>query len=64
VTPETYVLDAGGNILYHGHIDDKQNVSQVQFQGLRVALDAILAGKQPERAETKAFGCTIKRARK
>jgi len=64
VTPESYILDASGTLLYHGHIDDSQNPTRIQFQGLRAALDSVLAGKPVERADTKAFGCTIKRAKK
>ncbi len=64
VTPESYLIDSSGTVLYHGHIDDSQNVSRIKFQGLRAALDAVLSGKAVEKAETKAFGCTIKRARK
>jgi protein-disulfide isomerase len=64
VTPETYVIDASGVIRYHGSIDDAQNVARVTTQRLRLALDAVLAGKEPPQTETKAFGCSIKRASK
>ena len=36
------------------------NEKKVENQNLRAALDALLAGKEPETAETKAFGCSIK----
>ncbi len=64
VTPESYVIDAEGVIRYHGYIDDSRNPDRIQKQGLRMALDAVMAGRQVEPAETKAFGCTIKRAKK
>jgi peroxiredoxin len=64
VTPEAFVLDAFGVIRYHGSIDDQQNEARVQAQGLRQALDAVLGGRVVEKAETKAFGCSIKRAKK
>jgi peroxiredoxin len=60
VTPETYVIDSTGTIRYHGSIDDSQNPSRITTQRLRLALDAVLAGKEPPQTETKAFGCTIK----
>ena len=63
VTPETFVIGKSGAILYHGSIDDSQNPANIKTQGLRLALDAVLAGQSVARAETKAFGCTIKRAR-
>ena len=64
VTPETYVIDSTGVLRYHGSIDDSQNLSRVTTQRLRMALDAVLAGKEPIQTETKAFGCSIKRAPK
>ncbi len=64
VTPESFVIDSNGVIRYHGYIDDSRNADRIQKQGLRLALDAVLAGKQVETAETKAFGCTIKRGKK
>lgn len=64
VTPESYVMDAAGTILYHGYIDDARNPARVTTQGLRQAMDAALTGKAVSQAETKAFGCTIKRVRK
>lgn len=64
VTPESYVLDARGKLLYHGQVDDNRNQARVRQQSLKMALDSVLAGKPVAFTETKAFGCTIKRARK
>ena len=61
VTPESFVIDRAGVIRYHGYIDDALNEARVRNRGLRTALDAILAGQSVTSAETKAFGCTIKR---
>ena len=63
-TPEAFVIDRTGTILYHGSIDDSQNPDRIQNQWLRKALDAVLAGQPVEKSETKAFGCTIKRVKK
>src|SRR6266478_5677885 len=63
-TPETYVIDQVGKLRYHGRIDDAQNEARVQKNSLRLAIDAVLAGGEVAVPETKAFGCTIKRARK
>ena len=62
VTPEAYYLDANNKLLYHGRIDNSRNAAQVESNDLRNALDAALAGKAVEKAEAKAFGCSIKRA--
>lgn len=64
VTPESYVIDSSGTLRYHGQIDDSRNEARITQKSLRAALDAILAGKQVSVQETKAFGCTIKRAKK
>jgi peroxiredoxin len=64
VTPEAFVIDQTGTIRYHGSVDDSQVVERVQTQRLRNALDEVLAGRPVAQAETKAFGCTIKRVKK
>lgn len=61
VTPEIFVLNADFDILYHGRIDDSQRENNVTSQDLRTALDEILGGGPVTHAETKAFGCSIKR---
>jgi peroxiredoxin len=60
VTPHVFVLDAQRKIAYVGAVDDSQAVDNVKSRYLRDALDALLAGSQPAKAETKAFGCSIK----
>ncbi|HWW74300.1 MAG TPA: thioredoxin family protein [Pyrinomonadaceae bacterium] len=61
VTPEAYLLDASGKLVYHGRIDNSRAGDAITSSELREALDAVLAGKPVEKAEVKAFGCTIKR---
>lgn len=64
VTPECYVFDKAGVLQYHGYVDDSTNAARIHVQGLRKAIDAVLAGKPVELKQTKAFGCTIKKVRK
>ena len=64
VTPETFVVEKTGTIRYHGYIDDSRNPARIRVQGLRMALDRVLAGRPVEISETKAFGCTIKRTKR
>jgi G3E family GTPase len=64
VTPQAFVFDRDGVLRYKGYIDDARNPARVRVQGLRNALDAVMAGKPVARPETKAFGCTIKRRKK
>jgi peroxiredoxin len=61
VTPETYVINAKGKLLYHGRIDDSRNATKVTSSDLATALTALLDGKTVASATTKAFGCSIKR---
>jgi peroxiredoxin len=63
-TPEIFIIDSSGVIRYHGSIDDSQNEANVKSHRLRDALDAVVAGQAPAVAETKAFGCSIKRVSK
>ncbi|MGH9317902.1 MAG: thioredoxin family protein [Thermoanaerobaculia bacterium] len=62
LTPEVFVVDRAGKLRYHGRIDENyENPSQVTSPDLKNALDAMISGKPIARAETKAFGCSIKR---
>lgn len=61
VTPEAYFLDANNKLIYHGRIDNSRNAAQVETSDLRNAIDAALSGKPVEKAEARAFGCSIKR---
>ena len=60
-TPEAYLFDPAGKLVYHGTIDDNaKEPEKVQSRYLRDALDATLEGKAVPTAETKAMGCGIK----
>jgi thiol-disulfide isomerase/thioredoxin len=64
VTPEACVLNPDGEILYRGRIDDRAVVYgtvrlEPRVRDLRLALDAVLAGKPVPEKFTKAIGCYI-----
>jgi hypothetical protein len=61
VTTECFVLDSSGVVRYRGHIEDSPHAERSRLHGLRVALEAILAGKPVEIPLTKALGCSIRR---
>jgi peroxiredoxin len=63
-TPEIFVLDSNLTLRYHGRIDNSHKVKEVETHDLRDVLNAMLAGEEIAKKETKAFGCTIKRVRK
>jgi peroxiredoxin len=59
-TPHVYVLNPDLRLRYVGAPDcDYEDPSQ-RAGWLRDALDAVLEGREPERPETEAVGCTIK----
>jgi peroxiredoxin len=60
-TPEAYVIDASGKLVYHGRIDNSQNTANITANDLREALDEMLGGKPVTKTGGAAFGCTIKR---
>jgi peroxiredoxin len=64
VTPEVAVLSSTGEVLYLGRIDNKvEDLTRPRYAAtepeLRNALDAVLAGKAPKEARTRAVGCSI-----
>src|SRR4029078_13733918 len=60
-TPEAFVFDASGKLVYHGGIDDNaKEPNKVTQRWLRDALSAVAAGKPVAMAERKAFGCGTK----
>ena len=59
-TPEAFLFDSSGRLVYHGAIDDNaRDAEKVRNHYLGDALDAVVAGGRPAVAETKALGCTI-----
>jgi peroxiredoxin len=63
-TPEVFVLNKARVVLYHGRIDDNRKAARVESSDLRKALDAILSGNPAPKANTSAFGCSIKRIKR
>ena len=60
-TPEAFLFDAKGKLVYHGTIDDNdKEADKVQKKYLKDALESVLTGKAVPAAETKALGCGIK----
>ena len=60
-TPEAFLFDAGGKLVYHGTVDDSpKDASAVKDAYLKDAVSAVSTGKTVTTAETKAMGCSIK----
>ncbi|MBC7806608.1 MAG: hypothetical protein H7145_10700 [Akkermansiaceae bacterium] len=58
-TPQAVVTDATGAVRYIGRIDDNVDKTLVTRSDVRLAIDAILAGKPIAKPRTQAFGCAI-----
>jgi peroxiredoxin len=63
-TPEIYLVDADRIVRYHGAIDDSaQDPEGVTVNFVEAAVQAIEEGRDPDPADVKAIGCTIKTKR-
>jgi len=63
-TPEMYVIDPKGVLVYHGAIDDKKSTDAADIAGAKnyvaAAVEEVLAGKPVTTAKTEAYGCSVK----
>jgi len=60
-TPEAFLFDASGKLVYHGAVDDNhKEPEKVEKRYLKDALAAVAGGAAVPVAETKAIGCSIK----
>ena len=63
-TPEMYVINKEGTLVYHGAIDDKKTPDPADIPGAKnfvaAALDEVLAGKPVSTPQTEAYGCSVK----
>jgi len=61
-TPDIFLFDATGKLVYRGQFDDSRpgNGRPVTGKDLRAALDALLAGQPVSPHQTPSVGCNIK----
>jgi glutathione peroxidase-family protein len=66
VTPELYIVNAEGVLVYHGAIDDKKSTDPADIAGAKnfvsVALEEVLAGNPVGTPTSEAYGCSVKYA--
>jgi len=61
-TPEVFLFDKNGKLVYHGAIDDNANgTDEVTRKHLSIAIDELTGGKEISTKNTRSVGCTIKR---
>jgi peroxiredoxin len=65
-TPHMYVIDPEGKLVYMGGIDDKPNTNTADIATaknyVRLALEAVKAGRPVETPVARPYGCSIKYA--
>jgi thiol-disulfide isomerase/thioredoxin len=61
-TPDFFLFDGGGELVYRGQLDDSRpgNGLPVTGRDLRAALDAVLAGQPVPEPQLPSVGCNIK----
>ena len=59
-TPHVYVFDGDLGLAYEGAPDADHRDPSLDAAWLREALEAVLAGERPARAETEPVGCSVK----
>lgn len=65
VTPEAFLFNAAGQLVYHGTIDDNhKDAAKVEKHFLKDAVDQLAAGKEIAVKESKAIGCGVKYPKK
>ncbi len=61
-TPEVFLFDKNGKLVYHGAIDDNPNsAASVGRKHLQVAMEELTSGKDISTKTTRSVGCGIKR---
>ena len=61
-TPDFFLFDSHGKLVYRGQLDDSRPGNGVPVTGrdLRAALDALIAGKPIPKDQRPSIGCNIK----
>jgi peroxiredoxin len=61
-TPDFFLYDGGGTLVYRGQLDDSRPGNGVPVTGrdLRAALDALVAGRPIPTEQRPSIGCNIK----
>ena len=67
-TPDMYVIDPKGILVYKGAIDNKRSTDLADVQTatnyVKGALDAVMTGKTVPTTATQPYGCSVKYASK
>ncbi len=61
-TPDFFLYDGQGRLVYRGQLDDSRPGSDIPVTGrdLRAAIDAVIAGREVSPEQRPSIGCNIK----
>jgi len=59
-TPEFFVIDSNGKVVYMGSLDDSPDGKSVSKRYVADAIRAVLAGTKPQTTETVPIGCRVR----
>lgn len=61
-TPDFFLFDAAGTLVYRGQLDDSRPANKIPVTGadLRAAIDAVAAGRPVSVDQKPSIGCNIK----
>ncbi|MCC5823097.1 MAG: redoxin domain-containing protein [Phycisphaerales bacterium] len=60
-TPEMYIINTDGILVYHGAIDNDRSARSLgDVNYVRLAMQDLMAGRAVRTATTTAYGCTVK----
>lgn len=62
-TPECFLFNKDGKLVYHGAIDDNANAASDAKPYLKLAMESLVKGDKIDPEKTKSVGCTIKRVK-
>ena len=65
-TPDMYIIDRNGTLVYEGAIDNKRSTDLADVKTatnyVKTALDAVMTGQTVPTAATRPYGCSVKYA--
>ena len=65
-TPDMYIIDPNGTLVYEGAIDNKRSTDLADVKTatnyVKTALDAVMTGQTVPTAATRPYGCSVKYA--
>jgi len=65
-TPDMYIIDPNGTLVYEGAIDNKRSTDLADVKTatnyVKTALDAVMTGKTIPTTATRPYGCSVKYA--